>query len=321
MGYKYEDFVKNTDFTFWFNVQQPFGSVELTEPAYFTIELEDVPLDLLVTSVNIDYNENNQITTHLGETFNLTMFGKTPATATITASLLDSKDSYGKNTLVGLYRDYLRPSAVARTQKMPSLMIGDEHRLTGPIFNMKLTLNSEHQGVWDVAMTMQIMRHTIMNTDNDGNDVAVEFDYTVGEDTPIRILNTNAVEPLAKGTDISTDAPTTTEEEATEETPTEEAPVTGDGTAKANYKGLGNVRQELTVGDKKYTVEMKVTSSGATLKINTDNTSTNEHTEGETENLSQAEYKKAKALMQNYFENGPTVLENAVKSFCGSRLK
>lgn len=219
MSYRYDDYVKRSDFTFWFNSLHPLEIVERRRPVYFMVGKKDVRVALLITSVSVDYKENNQVTPHLGESFSLTMFGKTPATATIQGTLLDSKDGCGKNALVALYRDYLRPSAVARTKQMPVLVL-ESQRIDGPITNMQLTISGTEHGVWTVGMTMQIMRHTIVCPEDAGGGV-ISFDYTVGEDAPIRILRVNSnTKTVTEKTETETKATTvgTTDGTATDAT-------------------------------------------------------------------------------------------------------
>ena len=335
MGYTYDDFVNNNDFTFWFNALNPFDEHEHRTVAHFAIENQDVPLDLMVQSVTIDYKENNQVQSHLGETFSLAMFGKSPATVAVQATLLDSQDGYGKNELMCLYRDYLRPSAVARQQQMPELYIGNEQILCGPVVNMHLAISGQRHGTWGVSMTIQLMKYIIVNTNPEsGEDIGMlSFDYTVGEDLPIRILRTNTVpgyvsettpllvtssKDLDTYTETGNQGTTTTEETKAEETATEEPSaeeiasenMSSESRASANYQGYGDVYKVINQGGKIYGVYVKVTKTGAKKIITIQDAKTGQELDKKEYTVSGTESKKYKTLLQNYFENGPNVFDS-----------
>lgn len=335
MGYTYDDFVNNNDFTFWFNALNPFDEHEHRTAAHFAIENQDVPLDLMIQSITLDYKENNQVQSHLGETFSLAMFGKSPATVAVQATLLDSQDGYGKNELMCLYRDYLRPSAVARQQQMPALYIGDEQIMCGPVVNMHLAISGQRHGTWEVSMTMQLLKYTIVNTDaSSGEDIGMlTFDYTVGEDLPIRILRTNTVPgyvsevtPILvtsskdldtykdsgnQGTTATEEIAATEEEPSTEETASDN--LASESRATANYQGYGDVYKVMQQGDKIYGVYVKVSKSGAKKTIVIKDASSGQELDKKEYTVSGTDSKKYKTLLQNYFENGPTVFDSFAK--------
>lgn len=179
------------DLTLDYNVYQPFDSEDdFSEAAYFALERygaleEPIELNLLVHNVAMAITENSQMKSHLGETFSLFMYGKSPTMATVQATLVDAQQAPGKNMLFKAYRDFLRPTAVARTGVMPVLVLPMQ-QIHGPVQTMHLTASGDRHGVWSVSFEITVLKYTIFDTD--GN--ITFFDYTTGEDVQIRYIKT-----------------------------------------------------------------------------------------------------------------------------------
>lgn len=139
---------------------------------------EAVNLDLMIQNVLCSFGDYNKMLAHLGDTFSIHYFGRSPMALNIQGFLVDSSSNYGKADLVKLYRDVLRVKAVARTGVAP-VLIFPGMAVQGAISEMNIEENSETQTTISVSMKMLVIRVLAVAPENKGAK-SVLFDYTTG---------------------------------------------------------------------------------------------------------------------------------------------
>lgn len=138
---------------------------------------ESLGVDLIVTDVEFTISEHVQVMPHIGDTFTWLAHGKSPLTATVSATLVDTPANFGKRHLVDLYRNILRLTAVSRTGKIPALRVPGAV-IEGPLVSLKIRETSKSEDAITVTLEIFVMRLSIVH---DGR--MVTFDYQSGHDS------------------------------------------------------------------------------------------------------------------------------------------
>ena len=157
----------------------------------------DLNLDFLVHNVTIPLFEYHKIDGHIGDTFGIQYFGRAQLLVNFESTLIDTMDNYGKAHAVQLYRDVLRPKAVARTGVAPVLVFPGM-AFQGTVMEIIFTETSDTPTTIGMSMRMLVLRMLGVAPENSGAK-DVMFDYTV---TPARIKpasGTSAASPSISG--------------------------------------------------------------------------------------------------------------------------
>lgn len=156
-------------------------SYETFEGRAAIYESADSPLpldiDLFIRNIDIRLEEHIQVATHVGETFGIMCFGKSPLRVTFSGILADTQVNYGKLYLVDAYKNKLRLGAVARRGKIPVVVFGT-HALQGPFIGMQISESSTSEDTITVVITMLLTALQIA-----GEGVPLLFDYVHGVDS------------------------------------------------------------------------------------------------------------------------------------------
>lgn len=149
-------------------------------------------LDLMIQNVMCAFGDYHKLLGHIGDTFSIHYFGRSPMTVTFQGFLLDSATNYGKAQLIQLYRDVLRVKAVARSGVAP-VLIFPGMILQGAIAEMSIEENSETQTTLSVSMKMLVLRMLSIAPNNTGTK-SVLFDYTTGLNRGMQISSADSLE-------------------------------------------------------------------------------------------------------------------------------
>lgn len=87
-----------------------YQSIEASQP---------FPVDMIVESVDFNFDEHTQVSPHIGNTFSFIAFGKNGMQLRVNGVIVDTGDNFGKDTFMDIYRNYLRLEAVSRRGVAP----------------------------------------------------------------------------------------------------------------------------------------------------------------------------------------------------------
>lgn len=159
-------------------------SYETFEGRAAIYESADSPLpldiDLFVRNIDIRLEEHIQVATHVGETFGIMCFGKSPLRVTFSGILADTQVNYGKLYLVDAYKNKLRLGAVARRGKIPVVVFGT-HALQGPFIGMQISESSTSEDTITVVITMLL---TALQIAGEGSPLLFDYVHGVESDNP-----------------------------------------------------------------------------------------------------------------------------------------
>lgn len=137
-------------------------------------------IDLFIRSIDIRLEEHIQVATHVGETFGVMCFGKSPLRVTFSGILADTQVNYGKLYLVDAYKNKLRLGAVARRGKIPVVEFG-AHALQGPFIGMQISESSTSEDTITVVITMLL---TALQVVGEGKPLLFDYAHGVESDNP-----------------------------------------------------------------------------------------------------------------------------------------
>lgn len=137
-------------------------------------------IDLFIHNVDIRLEEHIQVSTHVGETFGIMCFGKSPLRVTFSGILADTQLNYGKLYLVDAYKNKLRLGAVARRGKIPVVVFGT-HALQGPFIGMQIRESSTSEDTVTVVITMLL---TALQIVGEGEPLLFDYVHGVESDNP-----------------------------------------------------------------------------------------------------------------------------------------
>ena len=170
------------DYTMRYTAIRPVISHDdFDQAAYFTDSLggKRLPIDMFITSVQTNLAEHIQTESHIGDTLYVAAYGKSPAKANVSGVLVDARGFGGRAELMALYRDKLRVSSAASAGSMPALVLPNMV-IVGPVEKMSLRASSENHGLFQVSMSMLILK-VIAQGNTEAGRRQVTFDYTAGE--------------------------------------------------------------------------------------------------------------------------------------------
>lgn len=139
-------------------------------------KLEELDLDLLITSVNIPLQEHHKSQAHIGNTFGVHFFGKAPLVANINATLIDTTDNFGKEYLIYAYTQKLSHNAVAKTGVMPALNVLGI-LLYGAVTDLQVDELSESPDTINVSFRMLVYKLVVASetATNQAQEATVDF--------------------------------------------------------------------------------------------------------------------------------------------------
>lgn len=208
-------------------------SYETLEGHAAIYESADSPLplniDLFIRNIDIRLEEHIQVTTHVGETFGIMCFGKSPLRVTFSGILADTPVNYGKLYLVDAYKNKLRLGAVARRGKIPVVVFGT-HALQGPFIGMQISESSTSEDTITVVITMLL---TALQIAGEGSPLLFDYVHGVESDNPtdfignpfgLTVEDTNQPADPEVGVQKNTSTTTQTSTRAAESPITQSAP-------------------------------------------------------------------------------------------------
>lgn len=137
----------------------------------------DLKLDMLIQNVTIPMFEYNKTEGHIGDTFGVHFYGRAQLLVNFEATLIDTMDNYGKAHAVQMYRDVLRPRAVARTGIAPVLVFPGM-AFQGTVIEIIFNENSETPTTIGMSIRMLVLR-MLCNAPDNKEVKDLMFDYTV----------------------------------------------------------------------------------------------------------------------------------------------
>lgn len=177
-GYNYEEHYLKDD-SFSMMPMSTLDTADFSGRAAIVYDDKLSEIDLIIHHVNFSYSENNQVTAHMGDTFNTIFFGKAPLEINVQATLPDSLENFGKTNLLDAYKNYYRATAVARTGIAPTLRCKGMN-FTGPLTKLSVSEQSDNQDNVLVVFTMVAMQFYA-----EGDNSQVSFDWVHGMDSVV----------------------------------------------------------------------------------------------------------------------------------------
>lgn len=130
-----------------------YQSVEASQP---------FPVDIIVESVDFNFDEHTQTSPHIGNTFSFIAFGKSAMQMRVNGVIVDTGDNFGKDTFMDIYRNYLRMEAVARRGVAPVFCFPNA-AIYCAASGVNLTETSESEDLVFFTLTLEVLKAVFKN--------------------------------------------------------------------------------------------------------------------------------------------------------------
>lgn len=132
-------------------------------------------IDLVVTNLSYGISEFIQVDENIGNLCSVLPIGMGPMHVTISGSLIDTGNNFGKEYFVNYYKNNLRPEAIGKTGSMPIYMLRNI-AIYGAAMNLVFTETSASEDAISFALTLAVTKIVM----SDGNSHNASLDYFLG---------------------------------------------------------------------------------------------------------------------------------------------
>jgi len=169
-------FLTRDNYERWNNLQAS-GTLTVSKTLSSIVNTEEISLPFVVTSVSFRHEEFQKLMPHLGDTFSLYFYGKSPVIMQISGYLLDDLNNNGKSKLVDLYNTLFKISAIARSGIVPSFGFLRSGAAVGGL-TMNLSETSSMEDVLQVSMSFIVFDLYFEGGLESGSVSATDINYT-----------------------------------------------------------------------------------------------------------------------------------------------
>lgn len=169
---------------------------------YESLEQEDpIPLDLLLQNADFAFREHFQMSSYMGNLFELRTLGAAPMALNLSFALVGCDPKTGKAGLMDAYVRILRAEACALRRKLPVLRLPGSC-FAGAVTALRITDDAGFADTLSVSMTMNVFSLQVIH----GNSVA-SFDYQHGQAKTTPLTAPAPTVPITHAGTISVTAP------------------------------------------------------------------------------------------------------------------
>jgi hypothetical protein len=160
-----------------------------------------IDLDFLIQGVSFQYMDFNKLEPHIGDSFSLHFFGKSPITLNISGILLETANNNSKYIFTKLYQEVFRISKVVKYKIVPIIKCLD-CAIAGAFLTMQLEENAQAEGVIQVSCSFLVFNLYIFNKDNEGRFNSLNMIYDKESDLHWSEIQPSSISSVLAGTTL-----------------------------------------------------------------------------------------------------------------------